>query len=97
MCVCFSAREVSSYSRVPPSLLSADNRSKSETYLLARARSLSSTMLAEEVDMNDIDNHETFRDSIRQVLGLHKSKENHSLGMSLYWFGCFYSKCINKY
>lgn len=44
---------------------------------------MSSTMLAEEVDMNDIDNHETFRDSMRQVLGLHKSAEQNSLGKSV--------------
>lgn len=41
---------------------------------------MSSTMLAEEVDLEDIENHETFRDSMRQILGLHRSTENNSIG-----------------
>lgn len=50
--------------------LTESKRSKSETYLLDRHRSRSCNMLFDEVSMDDIDCHQSFRRKLRATLGL---------------------------
>lgn len=45
-------------------------RSKSEPFLLDKRKSLSQSMLADSLDMDDIECHQSFRQKIRAALGL---------------------------